>query len=273
MSLYTGEGRPTGFLRKSDRRYLKDPEGYVEEHTRQTGNNRRRAIKQRLAQTFVDLTLLSHVDDEVRDDLLEGAAEELDAFEEKRRDRLGELREDGDVSDISRFEEYQQTTQQTDLTAMSLLYEFFEDHVGVGFDDFLGAAITVAVRRNTDREREFTLSAANVDIDEPEKVDTERVREKVEKGRYFDLDRSELLYTVYTAALDADAYNDTLPDHIVADVEGVRRELTKSPDYYSKGTGVDYAIVSGDEEDVVEHGEFIRPIFETDREEGKDEEK
>jgi len=272
MSLYTDEDRPTGFLTKHDRRYLEDPGGYVEEHTRQTGSNRRRSIKQRLAQTFVDLTLLTHVDDELRDDLLEGAAEELESFEDGRKDRLGELRKEGDLSGVGGFEEYQQATQQTDLTAMSLLYEFFEDHVGVNFDDFLGAAVTIAVRRGTDRKREFTLSAANVDIDEPEKVDTERVHEKVEKGRYFDLDRSELLYAIYTAALDADAYNDTLPDHIVAETERVPRVLTKHADYYSKNTEMDHTFVVDGDRVVVELDEFMRPIFETDREKEKDEE-
>jgi hypothetical protein len=194
MSLYTDEDRPTGFLSKSDRRYLKDPEGYVEDHTRQTGNNRRRAVKQRLAHTFADLRFLTQVDDELRDDLLEGAAEELESFERERMENLDMMRR---LPELTDSEEWMHTSGKSHVSAVSLLYEFFEDYADVGFADLVGVAVTEAHLRKGDPTTDLTYTPAAVDIDAPEKVDTKRVDEKIEKGELFDLDKQELLYALY----------------------------------------------------------------------------
>jgi len=223
MSLYTDEDRDVGFLTKHDREFLEDPDAYAadKDHQRQLQYQRKRSIKKRLAQTFVDLTLLTNIDDELRDDLLEGANEELEEFEESRRETADELseKETDDLGDFDVIRELEKLDQDTQIAAVSLLYEFFEDYADVAFENILGEAVTKAVYRNTELETGFPLSSADVTVEEPEVIDTEYVREKVEKGQYYDLNRAQLLYAIYST---------TVQHERISEGEGLIRLFTES---------------------------------------------
>lgn len=66
------DDRPRGILSPPDRRYLKDPEGYVEEYSKQAGSQRRRAIIERVHESLHDYPLLvSALDEESRAEAFE----------------------------------------------------------------------------------------------------------------------------------------------------------------------------------------------------------
>jgi len=184
MSLYADEERTTGFLRKNDREYLENPEGYGEDHAspRQTRYNRKETIKKRLAHAFVDMAMLTdEVDNELRADLLEGADEELENAKEQLTDMDTAVPE-----------------------TISVLYELVEDVRGESFEDAVAAGVTEAARRQRPGRDEYVLTGSGVTINPPETIDIDGVREKVENKQYFDLSRAELLYVVYSDEYDHD---------------------------------------------------------------------
>jgi len=66
------DDRPRGILSPPDRRYLRDPEGYVEEYSKQAGSQRRRAIIERVHESLHDYPLLvSALDEESRAEAFE----------------------------------------------------------------------------------------------------------------------------------------------------------------------------------------------------------
>jgi hypothetical protein len=184
MSLYADEERTTGFLRKNDREYLENPEGYGEDHAspRQTRYNRKEAIKKRLAHALIDMAVLADQPDDMRADLLEGANEELGEFLEGRGGPPA------------------RAVPET----ISVLHELVEDIRGESFEDAVAAGVTEAARRQRPGNDEFVLTGSGVTINPPETINIERVREKVENKQYFDLSRAELLYVVYSDEYDHD---------------------------------------------------------------------
>lgn len=177
MSLYANEERPTGFLRTKDRKYLEDREGYLEEYTRQAANNRKREIKKRIAHAFVDLAMISDVvDEERRDELLEGAADELEKFGQVKQSL-----DHGPPFILPR--------------AVSVLYEFVEDTRG---DDFEGTLrLAVQLFQNPDiGAREIVVNPAEVKIGEADTIDLDEVEEKMERGETHKMSEEELRYAV-----------------------------------------------------------------------------
>jgi hypothetical protein len=76
------EDRPTGFLRKNDREYLENPEGYGEDGSaaRQTRYQRRKAIKKRFINALIDITYIK--DNEHGRELIKEALADADIEQE-----------------------------------------------------------------------------------------------------------------------------------------------------------------------------------------------
>jgi hypothetical protein len=175
--LYVNEERPTGFLRTKDRKYLEDREGYLEEYTRQAAYNRKREIKKRLAHALIDMAMLSDaVDDERRDELLEGAADELEKFGQVKQSLDG-----GPPFILPR--------------AVSVLYGFVEETRGDDFEDTLRLAVQLF--QNPDiGPREVVVNPAEVKIGEADTIDLDEVEKKMERGETHKMSEEELRYAV-----------------------------------------------------------------------------
>lgn len=64
--------RSRGFLSPSDRRYLRNPDQYANKHSRQSVNDRRHAITQRIHDTLLDFKILSrYLSEDGRRDLFD----------------------------------------------------------------------------------------------------------------------------------------------------------------------------------------------------------
>jgi hypothetical protein len=214
MSLYADEERTTGFLRKNDREYLENPEGYGEDHAspRQTRYNRKEAIKKRLAHALIDMAMLSDVvDDELRHEVLIGASEEAArSFGENLDEKLGNL-----------------------PLPVSLMYELVEDYMSVNYSTVLELAVMMYTQRVTAGGKNDDILAllktadVEVEIKEPETIDLDELGEKLVKGQYFDMTEKELLATVQVLARAKDDEDLDVPvgapDRSFADEFGVER--------------------------------------------------
>ena len=208
MSLDADGERPTGFLRNADREYLAAPETYGS--SRQVRSNRRRDIKQRVASAISDLARLASLEEELRDELLEGAAEKLDEYGETGVGEFGD--------------------------ALSLLYELVEDHDApatayddstVRFERVLSNAVTKYTRRHLDPENEFVLGTPNVEIEEPYQFDPEETLQTAEEGRLDELDENQLKFALYMERDDFRKKMDSLVEDGLSRARAYRRTLSK----------------------------------------------
>lgn len=223
VSRETLEGRERGVFTDADRDFLDAPD----EFDTAAAYERKKEIKKRLANALIDLAYFSHTDDELRAELLEGAAEELADFQRGGRDvwvdRSGPI------------------LPKTVLT----LYEFIKDErpTPSDFDRVLSSAVTEYSRRQIDTGDEFLVSTAEVDIIEPGKIDVERAEEKLEAGSTELLDREELKYLAYTNRDDFRERMDTL----VEDYDVPLGEAYRSTKSHFEGNPRDYEIHTPDE--------------------------
>lgn len=76
MPAHSDGPRPRGVLSESDRRYLRDPEAYADEHSRQSLQDRRKAIRKRTRNAVLDFYVLQeYLDEDLRDLIFGGEAQ------------------------------------------------------------------------------------------------------------------------------------------------------------------------------------------------------
>jgi len=151
------------------------------------------------------LAFLAGVDEKRRDEILEGVAAEFN-----------------DASDAD-----------TLSSAFSLLYEFVEDYQardyfagvrgeGEAFEKELGRAVSVYHARKLDdqgRYDTFFYESADVEIQPPAKMSFKDVDEKIQEGRYHDMNREELLRTVRYLSSISEAAGDPDNQSIQSEVD------------------------------------------------------
>lgn len=182
VSRETLEERERGVFTDADRDFLDAPD----EFGTAAAYERKKEIKKRLANVLIDLAYFSHTDDELRVELLEGAAGELNNFIGSDEEEFVDRRAKGPVLP----------------KALSTVYELVEgeaERIGAShdFEKVLARAVTEYDNRRTDGGTEFLLDAAGVEIEDSKKIDVEKIDQKVKAGRIHELDEHELQYVAY----------------------------------------------------------------------------
>jgi hypothetical protein len=224
VRVYENEERPRGFLGKKDRDFLNNPTSYGNDKKtpRQARYQRRKAIKERIAHAFVDMAMLADVtNEELLDELLGGAADELYKLEE-----------------VDRRTPFM-------MSAMSLIYDFVEraradkNHLSDDVDNRFERAVAAGMTRSESRrsDDELVLSAASVDIEDPKVITPDNVRQKVDEGRIHELDEEELLFVVYT---DQDEFRERM-NTLVEEYDVPKQEAYRSVFSFFQREGEDTA--------------------------------